>query len=57
MGEMNTGDQHLNSINNGTVAATVDLSGNQVFDVTAKLSDGSAGNKISSLIVLMEAVN
>ncbi|HEY8898702.1 MAG TPA: hypothetical protein VIM79_27925 [Niastella sp.] len=57
MGEFNTGDQHLNNINNGPNAAAIDLSGNQTLDINAKLSDGSAGNKISAMIVLLEAVN
>jgi hypothetical protein len=57
MGTFNTGDQHLNNINNGPNEAAIDLSANQTLDITAKLSDGAAGNKISALIVLLEAVN
>lgn len=57
MGAFNSGDQHLNNINNGPAAAAVDLSGNQTLDITARLSDGSAGNKIAAYIVLLEAIN
>lgn len=57
MGTFNSGDQHLNNINNGKNATAINLSNDQTLNITATLSDGSAGNAISAFIVILEAIN
>jgi hypothetical protein len=39
------------------IATTINLSGSQTLDITAKLSDESAGNAISAFILTFEAIN
>lgn len=57
MGMINSGDDWVSQIDNGTSAATVNLSTSQTLDITATLSDDHAGNSISAYAVLLEAMN
>jgi hypothetical protein len=57
MGFMRNDGEYVSTIDNGTSAATVDLSVNQTLNVTATLSSSSAGNAASAYIVTIEAIN
>lgn len=57
MGMTNTADGAIKKLNQGTTASTVDLSTNQTLNITATLSDASAGNAVSAYLILLEAMN
>jgi hypothetical protein len=57
MGFMRNDGEYVSTIDNGTSAATVDLSVNQTLNITATLSDDAAGNALSAYIVTVEAIN
>jgi hypothetical protein len=57
MGFMRNDGEYVSTIDNGTSAATVDLSVNQTLNITATLSDDAAGNSLSTYIVTIEAIN
>lgn len=57
MGFMRNDGEYVNTIDNGTSAAAIDLSVNQTLNITAELSDNAAGNAVSAYIVTLEAIN
>ncbi|OQP63184.1 hypothetical protein A3860_25170 [Niastella vici] len=57
MGLIRNDGEYVSTIDNGTSAATVDLSVNQTLNITATLSDAAAGNSLSTYIVTIEAIN
>lgn len=50
-------DNSVDHVNNGTNAATINMTTNQTFDVTVQQSDSSTGNAVSAYIVTLEAIN
>jgi hypothetical protein len=57
MGIIRNDGEYVSTLDNGTSAATVDLSVDQTMSITARLSDDSAGNTLSAYIVTIEAIN
>lgn len=57
MGMISTADGAIKKLNNGITAFAVDLSTNQTLNITATLSDASAGNAVSAYVILLEAMN
>jgi len=57
MGFVRNDGEYVTTIDNGTSAATLDLSVNQTLNITAELSDDTAGNSLSTYIVTLEAIN
>jgi hypothetical protein len=57
MGFLRNKGEYIYTIDNGTSATTVDLSGDQTLDIIAKISNGFAGNSVSTYVVNIESIN
>jgi len=57
MGMVNSGDDWVTQLDNGTSATTVNLSTSQTLNITATLNDNHTGNVVSAYMVLLNAMN